>query len=924
MNSTWGKCLVIVATVALLASCDALISPQQRIERARSDLASGQWASADIQLRRAIQKQPQNAEAWLLLARLSLKAADAGDTLSDLDHAVKAGAKGPQVDALRVRAWLAIGRPKALLDAASRHELSIPQRNLNVAMARAYNELQQPQRALALLQPIVARHPDLTEARLAVAEALAREGKLDPALSQIATAIEKDRRSAQAPLMKGRLLEALGEFSKAEVAYELALKRMVPATSLSARAMALAGLTRSELAQGKIAQASKSEALLAKVVPNAPATRLLAARLKLIHGHDLGGISDLERLVADVPGDVKARLILGAAQLSQGELQQAQQNLEEVVRATPYNVEARKLLASVRLKLNRPNEALRVLTPALGEQSIDPQLLALFGTAAKRSSDPGEALKALEDAVKAHPADRSLRLNLAQADLLAGRSRQALELLGGMNESGSADIRRDGLLILAMNAVKGPIAAAAVTEKLLRGHPKNVRLLDVTANFFASQGDLARARSLLDRALVVAPHDRLTELGLARLNLASGNPAAAAGLLHRVLDADPKNMAVRVALASALVREHSFAAAEHLLKSSPGAKSDPELPLALAGVYLANSKPKQANAALDRAMALAPQNAAIASEAGTLLMRANQYDGALARFRKATELAPKNAQYWLNTGKAQLALNQQLAAHDSFERALRIDPEWLPAVTGLTLIDLHSKNYSSAMSRVNEYLKSHPENPDGLVLQAEVEAASGHLSRAALALREAQKHRPSAAVAVRLFQIREAQHKPDPQAPLENWLKLRPGDLTVRMVLGNYYLTANKLKPATAAYEMVVKASPRNVAAVNNLAWAYGKLKDPRALSMAERAYKLAPKSANVLDTYAWILARDNKVRRALPIAEQAAKVSSGAPDIEYHYAYILAHAGHRGEARKVLKKLLARKVKFEQKSAAQKLLATL
>ncbi|MGB6449710.1 MAG: tetratricopeptide repeat protein, partial [Steroidobacteraceae bacterium] len=549
MMSSWLRLIVLGMGALTLAGCDAIISPQRRIEWARADLDAGKWGNAAVELRKAIQKEPGSARAWLLLARLSLDVGDTRGALSDLDHAVKAGARAREVDPLRVQAWLAMGRPQVLLAAAAQHKLSVAEPALSVAIARADNELRQPDRALAILGPVLTAHPALTDARLAAAEALAREGKFDAAVEQTDTAMANDPHSSTAPLFRARLLQSRGDFSAAESAFSVALQRMSPGTSAPDRATALAGLTESRLAQGEITLASSSAAILEKLVPNASATRLLGARIKLVHGDFVGGISDLEQLVADVPNDLEARLLLGEAQLSRGDLQQAQQNLEPVVRAAPDNVEARELLAKVRLKLNLPDAALEVLTPALDERTIDPQLLDLFGTAAQQSSNPGAALAGLESAVRAEPQNEALRLNLAQADLLANRAKEALDLLQTTQEGGADDLRRDGLLILAVSAVQGPIAAGATVDRLLDTHPHDVQLVDVAATFFASQGDFARARSLFEQALRAAPHDVSSELGLARVDLATNDAAAATALLQNILTADPKNLTVRIALA---------------------------------------------------------------------------------------------------------------------------------------------------------------------------------------------------------------------------------------------------------------------------------------------------------------------------------------------------------------------------------------
>ncbi len=885
---------VRVLAVALLAlaavACDAFISPQHRIERARAEIATGQWGSAAIELRKAVKAEPGNAEAWLLLARLSLDAADPGDAQGNLDRAVKFGAKGPKVDALRARTWLATGKAKDLIAALQHGAVVLPEPDRSIALARAYNELQQPDQALAALWAALALQPAPTDARLAAAEALERQGKSDLALQQIDSAMAADAHSAQAPLLRARILEARGQFAGADGAFALALQRMSGATPLATRAAALAGLTESRLAQGNVEAAAKSSAELSQLAPSAPIAQLLGARIQLAHGDRIGGIAVLERLVANVPSYVQARLLLGAAQLDRGDLEQARQNLEQVIQQAPDNLAARELLARVRLKLNQPGEALKILTPALGAHAMDAQLYSLIGAAGNLSGNPNAALQALEKSVRAHPDNRGLTLNLAQAYLGANRPNDALALLEKTDVRGE-DLQRDALLVSALNAVKGPAAAGAAVNQLLAAHPNERGVLNLAAMYFASQSQFERARALLHQALAGDPHDAPTLVALARVDAATGNMAAAEASLRSALAAQPGNLAIRFMLARA---------------------------------YFASGDLKQANAALDQAVAAQPKNAGLVNDAGMLLLQANQYDAALAHFRKASDLAPGKAVYWFNAGRAQLALNQPLAARESLQKASQIEPRWLPPVSALALIDLRDKHADQALARVNRFVASEPGDADALALKGDVNAAAGRYQDAEAAFAEAQRRRPAAAIAVKLFEVRRAAGVAKPEEPLQQWLAQRPNDVAVRMELASFYLAQQALRPAAQEFETIVRQAPGNVIALNNLAWAYSKLKDPRALSVAEQAYKLAPGQANVADTFGWILAGKHETQRALPLLAQAAKAAPADPEMQYHYAFVLVQAGRRAEARAILAKLLAGKQSFDSRADAEHLYAEL
>ncbi|EQD36598.1 tetratricopeptide repeat domain protein [mine drainage metagenome] len=203
--------------------------------------------------------------------------------------------------------------------------------------------------------------------------------------------------------------------------------------------------------------------------------------------------------------------------------------------------------------------------------------------------------------------------------------------------------------------------------------------------------------------------------------------------------------------------------------------------------------------------------------------------------------------------------------------------------------------------------------------------AAGQPAAAVAAYTAAQRIRPSALGAIRLFQAERAAHAPDPAGPLAQWLARWPQDWPVRTVLGNYeLLVAHQPKRGMRELRAAIAQNPADVVALNNLAWAMIRSADPRAAHYAERAYKLAPQSAQVNDTLGWILVRQGQSAAALPYLRRAVRLDPSDRQLQYHYADGLAHAGQPGRARTVLQHILAQPQPFPGRAAAKRLLATL
>jgi tetratricopeptide (TPR) repeat protein len=684
-----------LATVFLLLSgCGLFITPRHRIDVAQKDIAAGRWQEAASELRTVIQADDRNSAAWQLLAEVSLDTGDLKGAQAMLQHALGAGARGPGTDALRLRVWLAAGEPQAVLDAIAHHTVDPGEPTRSLEQAKAYIALGHADEAIQTLQPLLAQHPELTQARVAMAQALAGQGKLDAALQQLADAMQHDTRSPLAPLLQGRILAGRGQYAAAESSLRLAITRMPRAQPLPDRVGALILLTETQLAGGNPGAAAASQAALANLIPNSPMSDLLRARIELARGRTRKGIDALLGVLAKAPGFVAARMYLGAAELAQGNLEQAQDQLEEVVRQQPNDIAARKLLATVCLRLGDPEGALSVLTPALAWQMGDSQLLTLVAAAQRRAGGADTSLQALEQESRSNPKNQALAFNLAR--LQAGR------------------------------------------------------------------GDLAGAKATLEGALKANPTANVLLLALARVELAQGD-----------------------------------------LKT------------------------------------------------------------------------------------ARESLNELLA-------------------------------------RINTLLASQPGDAGALALKGYVESALGDSEAALAAYTQAQAVHPTAQVAVDLYRLRLASHDAQPEKPLEDWLARSPRDWGVHETLGDYYLAIRDWQPAARELEATLQEAPDNAVALNNLAWAYEQLNDPRAEPLAERAYRLAPKSAQVADTLGWILVQRHEAARAVQVLAHAVELTPGDSEVEYHYAYALLGDGRRDEATRILTKLTSSSQPFDSRADAQRLLAAM
>jgi tetratricopeptide (TPR) repeat protein len=208
----------------------------------------------------------------------------------------------------------------------------------------------------------------------------------------------------------------------------------------------------------------------------------------------------------------------------------------------------------------------------------------------------------------------------------------------------------------------------------------------------------------------------------------------------------------------------------------------------------------------------------------------------------------------------------------------------------------------------------------GFALEGDLYMADKSFGKAAKSYQEGLKIAYERPLVIKRFQALNASGVKDPDGVLHDWLAKHPDDAGTRLLLAQYYMDRTQNALAASQYELVLKAHPTSVGALNNLAWIYTEQHNPKALPLAEQAYKLAPQSAGVADTYAWALISGNQPKAALPILEKAAKDAPKVPSIQYHLAVAQARTGDKAGARSTLEALQKSAANFEEKPAAEKL----
>jgi Flp pilus assembly protein TadD len=318
-----------------------------------------------------------------------------------------------------------------------------------------------------------------------------------------------------------------------------------------------------------------------------------------------------------------------------------------------------------------------------------------------------------------------------------------------------------------------------------------------------------------------------------------------------------------------------------------GNPDDPEPALRLVALELRANQPAAASEVLNR-MVTSAKDGEAANAAAMLLVDENRFDEARTRFRQAVDREPDNSRYWFNLGQSQLVLADPAAASESFRRAAELDPGSLPVALAAVRTALAQHNVPSARRTVDALLKEAPDDPVTQLLLGDVAMNEGRAQQAEVAYSRSFVLRPSSLASIGEYHARVRLDSPRAVEPLQRWLSREPDDAEARHLLADFFLGRGQDAEAREQLEILIRQTPNDVVALNNLAWLLRNTDKARAEQLAVQASAIAPDNPAVADTLGTILLANGKVAEALEVLKKAATALPDDKSVQGHYAEAL------------------------------------
>lgn len=916
--------LVLVVT---LSACSQQVTEQELLARARIALDQGKARAAVIDIKTALQQDPDNAAARRLLGEAYVYQQDPATASNEFARALKS-AENAEVRLLYARALLSAGQGEELLELNAGGEFASvaeqPQYMAVLAQALVLGvaaDRATVQQAQEIMDRAVLAAPDDSYVATAHGFFLLRYvGAIEEAGNAIENTLIVNPDYTPAWSLLGDIQQLRGDYAQAQDSYARAIElnpfRFPDRLNLVAMKI--------ELGETKVAREELDR--LDVRHPNHPGVNFLQGRMLLGSGDYAEAVARFSAVLSVSPAHSGALYLAAIANIHEGNHGTALAQLNSFLVGQPGHLNARLLLGNVHLQLQQPESAERIAREILESDAGHYSALGLLAAALNAQGLHGKSAEIYQSMSNAQPEAVESRLALGTELLLAGKGAAGIAELEAVR-----DLAPD---------------RATARERLIEAHLKagNVSAARREAEAYGTQDSASPRPSIF----------------LGRIALEDNDPVLARKYFQRALLLDPGNVTANGGLAVLAAADKDLVQARaHYLDALAHHPENLDSLMNLAAIEGAMGDPEAMVANLEAALKTAPR--ALAPRLA--LARSHLAEGrggeALALLIEVKDLYPREPQLWLLLTEAMLAGGDLVSSAAAAETLLNLMPDDVIALATLARVELRRGRFTEAEAQLTTALALQPTNSDLRKLMTEVLVSQGKMEmagdmlaslpadvaaepvvrlargRIALArnrpaeaeghLRSAMAAQPSAMTLVWLSGAMVAQGRYDEALHLaRDWLVDHPADGLVHSQLASTYLELGRDKEARAHYLKALDEAPDNVMILNNLGWLYRKDDHKRALGYIEKANRLAPESPQVKDTYAMIQLQRGNLAEALSLNQKALDGLPGDAEIRYHRALILHADGQQEKAKRILEELAASAAEFTQSTEARNLLVKL
>ncbi|AEF99507.1 PEP-CTERM system TPR-repeat lipoprotein [Methylomonas methanica MC09] len=882
--------------------------------------------AAIIELRNALQQNPNYVAAHILLGELFLQKKSLSEAEVHLNLANQLGADRSLTVKALAQLYLYQIKYNLLLKEIQPSQFNRQlQPDLHLFRGHAYLQLNQISEALNEYDMAAQIDPSRVDAVIGRANALLRRNDLDGANQAIEKAMAMQPDNAGNWYVNGTINHVQGDLENAIKNYDKAITLMPDYQDARiARAGVLMDLHQDE-------RAAEDLVYLREHYPFDPKAAYLHAVLLARNGQKDASTKELEA-AADIIVSVKPEyltqhsqtlMLSGLINYSLQRFDLAAEYLRQYVKTYPGQPGPYKLLASILLNKNEPETVIDLLRPVVASHPNDHRLLFLLGTAYMNVGKHDKANALLEKASAGEGGGENIhaeiglnRLSMGQETLATQELEAAIKKNPGNTQAG---IPLVAIYIRNGEGQKALRVAQGMHDKL----PKNLTLLNLLGTAQVAMQNLKQARHSFEKAVELDPSFITAHLNLSKLDVAEKKIDKAKQRLVKLNQEFPDNVAVLIELSTVEQAAGNDDGANQWLEKARRVdqKSMPVL-LAQMDLKIKTGRALEALSVGEAAELIDRENPQLLQALARGYLASNNREKALSIYRRMADQARLNVKKLYTVARYQIQAGDYPDAIKTLKQALVADEKHIPSQIALTEMELYHGKPVFAISRANNLLKEYPQRGFPHRLLGDIAAHDKNVDLAVSRYQTAFDLEPDTGLLMKLYQgLKQTGQNEKAFGLLSQWTQKHPKDLVPIAALAEELLQQGKLKEAQKHYEFLLAQYPNEPQFLNNLAYIYFTNGNGKALSYAEKAQKIAPEQASSNDTLGWILVNTGKAEQGLHYLRSAHSRMSQNPEIRYHIAVALDKLGRKEEAKQELEQIVNSNSSFNGMEQARILL---
>jgi putative PEP-CTERM system TPR-repeat lipoprotein len=616
--------------------------------------------------------------------------------------------------------------------------------------------------------------------------------------------------------------------------------------------------------------------------------KVALARAQLDKGDAKKVITDFGSATLSSPNlQAELRGIVGMAELARGRKDDARKTFTEALALDASDATANLGMARIEASEKDFKQAMARVDGVLGSSPTDLDALMLKGTLLEAQGQSEAAEKAYRDAVQAAPHQVPPRLSLVALLVNSRLLDKASTEVDALEKIAPKDPRTYYAKALLLVEQRKFAAAKEAILHVLKVAPTHIPSLLLAGTAAMETGAFPEAESYLRKAAYEAPDAIAPKRLLAMTYLRMGKTDLALNQVKELLtktDKDPNilTLAGEIYLANGDIAH----AVQYYDEANSAAPGNPAIETRLAEARFAAGDRERAIKELEAISASHPDRFQADVALVSTYLAQRQPDKALDAVKTLEKKQPDNPLTYNLRGLALILKRDFPAARASFERALQLQANYMPAVINLANLDLRDKNTDAAKQRYEAVLKTEPYNEQALFRLAVLQRITGAKQEdVEKLLKQAVTGNPTSARA-RLVLINYHLANRDFKGALtaaQDAQAALPSSPAIMEALGVAQLAAGETQAAISTFAQLSDLLPNSPEPLVRQAQAYLAAKRPDdAIRALRQALSLNPDLATAERDIAAIYVATGRIDDAL---REAKEVQTKKPDKPFGYA---------------------------------------